>query len=216
MKTTNGTDGQQRRSGRPRIRLRPEERRERLLDAAAAEFLVHGYGATTIRDIASRADATPGLIYRYFTGKYEMLAALTAERGPSKVVSLLEESWEHLSLQELLAEALRQIVAALSEHKQTTLIMESQRLTNADIAALLETERDAACTALTEYLTTWSARGLLRDGVEASLAWSLIALAQSFFLQSAVPPASSAPSPEALDHFATETAALLELGCRPG
>ncbi len=213
------TGGQRQHEGpheRPRrVRLRPEERRERLLDAAAAEFLARSYGATTVRDIATRAGVTPGLIYRYFPGKYEMLVALATERGPSTVMSLLEEPWEHLTLCELLAEGLRQIVNALSEHRVTTLIIESQRLTDPDIAALLQAQRARACAALTDYLSTWSARGRLRPGIERALAWSVIGLAEAFFLETAVPPGSAAPSAEALERFAVETAALLEQGCRP-
>ena len=210
------TDGEAGAGGpRPRRRLRPEERRERLLDAAATEFLAHSYGATTVRDIAARAGVTPGLIYRYFPGKYEMLVALAAERGPSRVMALLEQSWEHLTLRELLAEGLRQIVNALSEHHVTTLIIESQRLTDPDIAALLETQRARACAALTDYLSTWSARGSLRPGIERALAWSIIGLAEAFFLESAVPPGSAAPSAAALERFVADTAELLERGCRP-
>jgi AcrR family transcriptional regulator len=215
--TTNDTQKCRTPDGSPRrVRLRPEQRRGLLLDAAAAEFLARGYGATTMRDIAARAGVTAGLIYRYFPGKYEMLGALATERGPSTIVSLLEESWDHLSLREFLTEALRQIVSAFASHRETILIMETQRLTDTDIAALLEYHRARGVAALTTYLETWSARGRLRRGVERRLAWSLIALAEGFFLDSATPPDNAAPSPAALDRFATETAAMLEAGCRPG
>jgi AcrR family transcriptional regulator len=197
------------------VRLRPEDRRERLLDAAAAEFLTHSYGATTVREIAARAGVTPGLIYRYFPGKYEMLVALAGERGPATMLSLLDAPYDHLTLSEVLAEALRQIVTALSEHHQVTLIIQNQRLTDPDIMALLRSQREGAITALAEHLKTWSDTGRLRAGVERSLAWGLIALSEAFFLETAAPPDNAAPSPEALERFAVETAALLERGCRP-
>jgi AcrR family transcriptional regulator len=51
-----------RRQGDPRTR-------ETIIDAARAEFLEHGYTATTIRSVARRAEVDPALIYHYFTDK---------------------------------------------------------------------------------------------------------------------------------------------------
>ena len=54
---------------RPGRRQGDSRTRETIIDAARAEFLEHGYTATTIRSIARRAEVDPALIYHYFTNK---------------------------------------------------------------------------------------------------------------------------------------------------
>lgn len=51
--------------------------REQILDATAACLAELGYDATTIRTIARRLNCAVGSIYRYFTDKRELLAAVT-------------------------------------------------------------------------------------------------------------------------------------------
>ena len=54
---------------RPGRRQGDSRTRETIIDAARAEFLEHGYTATTIRSVARRAEVDPALIYHYFTDK---------------------------------------------------------------------------------------------------------------------------------------------------
>jgi AcrR family transcriptional regulator len=54
--------------------------RERLLDAAAAEFVEHGYRATSVQAIARRAGLTRGAVYWNFESKQELFLALLDER----------------------------------------------------------------------------------------------------------------------------------------
>ena len=53
-----------------------ERTREHLLDTALRLFTTGGYEATTMRDIASAADCSLGLAYRYFASKEEFVLAL--------------------------------------------------------------------------------------------------------------------------------------------
>lgn len=53
-----------------------EQNRQRLIDAAYAEFIQNGYDGASIRDIASRADMTSGLVHYYFASKDELLLAV--------------------------------------------------------------------------------------------------------------------------------------------
>src|SRR4051794_16502410 len=55
-----------------RQRLKPEVRRERLLQAAASVFAERGYEAARIEQVAEAADVSPGLLYRHFAGKREL------------------------------------------------------------------------------------------------------------------------------------------------
>ncbi len=50
--------------------------RQRILDTALALFVANGYEATTLREIASAAECSLGLTYRYFARKEELILAL--------------------------------------------------------------------------------------------------------------------------------------------
>ncbi len=52
------------------------ERRERILDAAAAVFARKGFHQATIHEIAELADVADGTIYNYFDNKLDLLIAL--------------------------------------------------------------------------------------------------------------------------------------------
>lgn len=53
-----------------------ERTRQRILEAALALFAHKGFAATTMRDIASAADVSLGLTYRYFARKEDLAVAL--------------------------------------------------------------------------------------------------------------------------------------------
>jgi len=70
-----------RRPGRP---VRPSQggpdQRDRLLDAAVAEFSRHGVAGTPIRAIATAAGVTPALVHYYFPDREQLLDAVVDER----------------------------------------------------------------------------------------------------------------------------------------
>jgi AcrR family transcriptional regulator len=68
---------------RPRPRGRPPGRtagghqtRQRLFDTAVELMGERGYAATTLRDVATNARVSPGLLYRYFPSKQAVVLAL--------------------------------------------------------------------------------------------------------------------------------------------
>lgn len=90
-----------------RRRLKPEQRREELLDAGAEFFAAQPYDDVLMEDIAAHVGVSRALLYKYFPGKRELFAAIyrrAAER-------LLENS--HLDPDLPLAEA---VSAALDAH----------------------------------------------------------------------------------------------------
>jgi AcrR family transcriptional regulator len=60
--------------------LKREERqqgqRERILEAARSQFIRHGFHAAGVAAIAEEAGISPALIYRYFSGKREIVLAI--------------------------------------------------------------------------------------------------------------------------------------------
>ncbi|SNY45658.1 TetR/AcrR family transcriptional regulator [Paractinoplanes atraurantiacus] len=71
-----------RRSPKPQERQRdPERTRQKILDAAAAEFAQHGYAGARIRAIAERAGVNQQLLSYYFDGKQGLFRAMTEQWG---------------------------------------------------------------------------------------------------------------------------------------
>ena len=59
-----------------RRRLKPEQRRELIVDAAGRQFGEHGYAGTRLDDIAAAAGVTKPVLYRHFAGKSALYLAL--------------------------------------------------------------------------------------------------------------------------------------------
>ncbi len=52
-----------------------EARRQQILDAAVSCFARQGFHQTTMQDICDEAELSPGAVYRYFTGKDDIIVA---------------------------------------------------------------------------------------------------------------------------------------------
>lgn len=57
---------------RPRFRKLSEEKRERILEAAAKEFALHGYDAASLNRILEEAGISKGAAYYYFDDKADL------------------------------------------------------------------------------------------------------------------------------------------------
>jgi|KBSSwiStaDraftv2_1062776.scaffolds.fasta_scaffold261997_2 AcrR family transcriptional regulator len=68
-----------------RERLAPEERRDKLLDAALAVFSELGFERATLNDVADRVGATKGCLYHYFESKEQLLLELVRERKGARL-----------------------------------------------------------------------------------------------------------------------------------
>src|SRR5919199_6610572 len=63
----------------PPKRRRKEARPEEILRAAFEEFMLHGFAATRLEDIARRAQASKGTIYLYFPSKQALFTVLVRQ-----------------------------------------------------------------------------------------------------------------------------------------
>ena len=59
---------------RPRFYKLPEEKRERILEAAAKEFVAHGFEAASLNTILADAGISKGAAYYYFDDKADLYA----------------------------------------------------------------------------------------------------------------------------------------------
>ncbi len=84
--------------------LVPNDRQDQILKAAAALFVKHGYGGTSIRDIAQQVGLLAGSVYHHFPSKEDLFVAIHQE-GFRKLVIASESAiqkqtspWRRLEL----------------------------------------------------------------------------------------------------------------------
>ena len=75
----------------PRRRLRPEERRERILESATQVFAEHGYAAASVAEVARRAGVVASVIYDHFGSKRELAVELLQLHGDALIQRSIAE-----------------------------------------------------------------------------------------------------------------------------
>ncbi len=154
-------------------RRRKEARPAELIEAGLHAFLENGYAATRLEDVARRAGASKGTIYRYFADKQALFQACVRARiGPAlddfpAAVDSFEGSTRAL-LTLLFTTMHRLIVASDMPHLFRIIVAEGARFP--DLAELYHRETVARAAALVERIV---ARGLARGEVRAGAAAAL-------------------------------------------
>lgn len=106
----------------PARRLSAENRREQILEAAAALFIERGFEAVGMNDIARELQTSRPTVYTYFTSTRDMLRALLVERLPAM--------WERLrpilpASGEFQAETFSALFLALLHERELLLLLHS-------------------------------------------------------------------------------------------
>lgn len=69
-----------------------DARRQQIIDAARARFADHGFARTSMADIVAESGLSNGAIYRYFSSKEEIVAAVCEQAGDGLPRELTAES----------------------------------------------------------------------------------------------------------------------------
>lgn len=143
-------------------------RRQQIVDAAAACFCADGFHATSMAQVARAAGMSVGHIYRYFSGKEEIIEAIVAhdlERHTSFMRELQAESPERAVV--LLVERLDEGFALATNPRDAALNAEiaAEAARNPKVAALLSEADRQALALLCELIAraappTWSKEDL--------------------------------------------------------
>lgn len=75
-----------------RKRMRPEVRRNAVLDAALRVFAEAGFRRASLTEVGEEAGVTKGCVYHYFDSKEELLLALMRERSQSAASACLADA----------------------------------------------------------------------------------------------------------------------------
>lgn len=170
-----------------------ELRRQQILDAAAACFSRRGFHQTTMQDICSESELSPGAVYRYFRSKEEIIEGM-GEHRQRENAERLERAMAKGTTAEVFDELLRVFfvdremdefrdfcaltIEFLSEAPRSERIRESQRQTNKAV-------RDA----LADLVRQSQARGDINAALDPEgVARVMVALYHGFITQKLVDP----------------------------
>jgi AcrR family transcriptional regulator len=151
--------------------------RRRIIDAAAAQFVAHGYGATLLDQVAERAGVAVQTVYFHFGNKRTLLkeALDVAAVGDDDPVPLLERPW----VREIQEEAdPRRIIELWLVTSRVILdriaplmrVLRGATSTDAEVAAQWTTNQDQTRTAYGFLIGLLADRGALRTGLDAEQA----------------------------------------------
>jgi len=167
-----------------------EQRRQQILDAAAACFTRTGFHQTTMQDICTEADLSPGAVYRYFRSKDEIIQAMCL-RGTENEAGTIREIMDLGSTADVFDELARVYLENVANHEMCVLSIELLAESRRD-PVVLEAVRSgsaAAHAALADIVRQAQQRGDLSDSFDPeALARVLDGLYEGLIWQKMVEP----------------------------
>ncbi|MFD9116250.1 TetR/AcrR family transcriptional regulator [Streptomyces bottropensis] len=182
----------------PRVsQERLDARRRQILDAAARCFARNGFHATSMQDVLKEADLSAGAVYRYFSGKEELIAAIVGA-----VLDEIRAAFEDAVLQSpppppdvLIGAVLRRMLRGRPSLGETgeslypRLMVQvwAETLRNPELHAILADGFAQVRTPWIKVVEGYQDAGMMRADIPAlSVARTMVALAQGFAAQYAL------------------------------
>ncbi|MET8977299.1 TetR/AcrR family transcriptional regulator [Streptomyces sp. NPDC004539] len=171
-----------------------DARRRQILEAAERCFARNGFHATSMQDVLKEADLSAGAVYRYFSGKEELIHAIVGE-----VIGTLSEVYGAAAAEtppplpdELVPRALRSMMRARpglmdgGEWLFPRLLIHvwTELLRNEELAAQVREGYERVCAAWGDVVRGYKDAGFMPQDADAdALARVMIALAQGLVTQ---------------------------------
>ncbi|MBM3926131.1 MAG: TetR/AcrR family transcriptional regulator [SAR202 cluster bacterium] len=170
-----------------------EARRRQILDAAFVCFAGQGFHKTTMQDICSGAQLSPGAVYRYFRSKEEIIAAICGEcqERNNELASRAESVEDTLARLDSLAD---EGFAFLSQpesqpHLQANVQLWAEAVINPSIQEALSQNTEALLSAMTKTMRQAQEKGEVDGRLDArAAARTLMAMWYGTVLQKALNP----------------------------
>ncbi|WP_416972901.1 helix-turn-helix domain-containing protein [Streptomyces sp. 4F14] len=174
-----------------------DARRRQILDAAERCFARNGFHATSMQDVLKEADLSAGAVYRYFSGKDELIRAIVGEVLGVVVEVYAEAEGESLAPlpDELVPRVLRRMKAARPGRTESgewlfpRLLVQAwtEVLRNEELAAQVREGYERVLGSWREVVRGYKDAGIMPQDADAdALARAMIAMAQGLVTQIAV------------------------------
>ncbi|GGX23883.1 TetR/AcrR family transcriptional regulator [Streptomyces chartreusis] len=171
-----------------------DARRRQILDGAAICFARNGFHATSMQDVLKEVDLSAGAVYRYFSGKEELIGAIVGE-----VLGSVHEAFEEAARQspppppdELVAAVLGRTLAARESlvvdgrpaFPRLVVQVWTETLRNEELAAVLREGYLSVRAAWGRIVEGYQKAGMMRTDVEPDhVARTMIAAVLGFIAQ---------------------------------
>lgn len=172
-----------------------DARRRQILVGASRCFARNGFHGTSMQDVLKEVGLSAGAVYRYFTGKDDLIAAIAGEAFQS-IRQAFEEAAQTTpppTPDVLLGRVLRALFAGqvygMERRPFAALIVQvwAETMRNAALAATLDEGYTAMRAAWSTLVDAYRAAGLMHSDVPADhVARTMIATAQGFIAQEAL------------------------------
>lgn len=100
-------------------KLSKDLRIEQIINAAASEFVEHGYENTSMEQIARRAGLTKGGVYHHFQGKDDILL-LASQKLAEPLIEMMQQAATIASATEALSEIITRYLSYWNAHRTET------------------------------------------------------------------------------------------------
>lgn len=148
---------------------------DRILDAAAALFAVHGYAGTTTRAIAESADVNEVTLFRRFENKLGVLRALGERLAQQQAGHAAAAAPDSETVRETLLRLARMEIEGTIEGGAFAIRMAFDAQSVPEVAALLGEGMPGNLEGLAEYMAEHQATGELRSDIAPEV------MAEAFF-----------------------------------
>ena len=110
------------------MRVKSEETRLAILEAAKSVFLERGYGSASMAEVSARVGGSKQTLYSYFASKEDLFVAVMIEKGATQVQPLFDILHENDNL----AEAIHDFVLAFLRFITTDEVVAFRRIVYAE------------------------------------------------------------------------------------
>jgi AcrR family transcriptional regulator len=143
----------------PQVKVKPDDTRARIVEAAEALFRRLGYAKTAVADIAAELGMSPANVYRFFPSKNAIVEAI-CQRCLSEVE---EQAWATARAKAPAAEKLERLFLGILKYHKENLLTE----TRVNDIVLVAIENSWAAIRVHKETMRTIVEVILRDGVAA-------------------------------------------------
>ena len=159
-----------------RQRLTKDERRERILDAAAQVFADRGYEPATLDEIAEAAGISKPVIYDHFSSKKDLHISLIESHGEALIAFMAERVGQSQGPAEALASGLGALLEFVERDPYAwRLLFQEPSATDPEIVEAHRANQTNTTAALTAFAAAQPFEANADDPVEREVALELIA-----------------------------------------
>jgi AcrR family transcriptional regulator len=143
----------------PQVKIKPDDTKARIVEAAEALFRQIGYAKTTVADIAAELDMSPANVYRFFPSKNAIVEAICRRC----LTEVEEKAWRVARSKAPAAERMERLILEILAYHKENLITE-QRVNDMVLAAI---EHSWETIRTHKQVLSNVTELILRDGIEA-------------------------------------------------